>query len=303
MSPHKFLSLALFGFGVSPLLAQSPAGNAPTPAHLSALYHVGFWVRDIEKSRAFYETYLGFAEPYVLNFPTGALQMVVIKINDGQSILLFPNPSKIQPNGDNLDHLGLVTDDAAALHDQLVAKGVKPSAVHPAHVGDLIFGIKDPDGHPYEVTQFEPDGQLVKHHGQSLPATRISPRLQTATIAVADLKASLGYYCDRLGFTEAWRRSTNDGTVDQVELRVPDGTSGIILQPYAAAPGAEPPRAVSEFCLEVPDVSKAIAILRARAAAGSFPWPNPITIGINGQRQTRCIDPDGTQVVLMEPER
>jgi len=283
--------------------AQSPAGNAATPAHLSALYHVGFWVRDIGRSRAFYETYLGFDEPYVLNLPTGGLQMVVIKINEGQSIFLFPNPSKIQSNGDNLDHLGLVTDDAASLHDQLMAKGVKPSAVHPARVGDLIFGIKDPDGHPYEVTQFEPNGQLMKHHGLNLPATRISARLQTATIAVADLKASLAYYRDRLGFTEAWRQSGGEGALEEVELRVPDGTSGVILQPYLASPGGQAPRAVPEFRLEVPDVPKAFAILRSRASAGSFPMPSPITIGPNGRRQTSCTDPDGTQVVFTEPER
>jgi catechol 2,3-dioxygenase-like lactoylglutathione lyase family enzyme len=229
--------------------------------------------------------------------------MVVIKVNEGQSILLFPNPSKIQPNGDNLDHLGLMTDDAAALHDQLVAKGVKASAVHAARVGDLIFGIKDPDGHPYEVTQFEPDGQLMKHRGQSLPATRISTRLQTATIAVADLKASLGYYRDQLGFTEAWRRSGGDGAFAEIELRVPDGTSGVMLKPYPAPPGAEAPRAVPEFRLEVPDVPKAFAILRSRAAAGNFPLPSPITIGFDGRRQTSCIDPDGTKVVFTEPER
>jgi lactoylglutathione lyase len=303
MISRGYLVTALFGLAVSPLSAQSPAAPAPTPAHISALYHVGYWVRDIEKSRAFYETYLGFAEPYTLNYPAGGLQMVVIKVNEGQSILLFPNPSKILPNGDNLDHLGLVTDNAAALHDQIAAKGAKASAVHRARVRDLIFGIRDPDGHPYEVTQFEMDGQLMKHQGQSLPATRISTRLRSATITVADLGASLRYYCDRLGFKETWRMSSPDGALDQVELRVPDGTSGVVLKPYTPRTGDGTPRAVPEFCLEVPDVSKAVAILQQRAALGGFPLPNPITTGLNGQRRTSCVDPDGTQVVLMESAR
>lgn len=294
MTHRKRLSLALAVLACSPLCAQSPA-------HISALYHVGFWVRDIGKSRAFYEKYLGFDEPYGLNFPTGAPLMVVIKVNDGQSIYLFPNPSKILPNGDNLDHLGLVTDDAAALRDQLAAKGVKVSAVTKIRVGDLNFGIKDPAGHHYEVTQLEPDGQLMKHRGLNLPATRISAFLRSATLSTTDMEASLDYYRDKLGFKETWRATGNDGVVKQVELMVPDGTSSVVLNLCTVAPGAAAPRLVPEYCLEVPDVSKAFDILSRRAAAGGFPPPSPIVTGLNGKRQTSCIDPDGTEVVFMEP--
>ena len=273
------------------------AGGA---GRLSALYHVGFWVRDIVKSRAFYEDYLGFAEPYVLNNPAGALQMVVIKVNEGQSIYLFPNPARILPNGDNLDHLGLVTDGAAALHDRLAARGIAVSPVHPARVGDLIFGLKDPDGRPYEVTEFEPGGQLMKHQGQGLPAGRISARLESATISARDLKASLGYYRDQLGFVETGRRGGGAAGPAEVELRVPDGTSGIVLQLAAGPPGTGPARAVPDFCLEVPDLDQAIAILNERAARGGFPRPGPVSLGPRGRRQTNCVDPDGTRVVLRE---
>jgi catechol 2,3-dioxygenase-like lactoylglutathione lyase family enzyme len=264
---------------------------------------VGYWVRDIERSRAFYETYLGFAEPYVLNTAAGALQMVVIKVNDTQSIYLFPNPSKILPNGDNLDHLGLVTDNAAALHDALAAKGVKPSAVKKAHVGDMIFGIRDPDGRPFEVTQFEPDGQVMKHQGQDLPKTRIATRLRSATIEVSNLDASLAFYRDQLGFKVAWRGSMLDGKFDQVELSVPDGTSGVVLRPYATRPGAAAPRAVPEFWLEVLDVSSAAAVLADRAVAGGFPPPSPVSALLSGGHQATVVDPDGTLVVLTDQWR
>jgi catechol 2,3-dioxygenase-like lactoylglutathione lyase family enzyme len=294
---------ALLIVGASPLPAQPPLGLPAKPAHISALYHVGFWVRDIGKSRAFYETYLGFGEPYTLDFPTGGLQMAVIKVNEEQSIYLFPNPSKILPNGDNLDHLGLVTDDAAALQAKLAARGIKAAAVHKARVGDLIFGLKDPDGHPYEVTEFEPDGQLMKHRGQSLPSSRISSRLRSATLATADLQSSLSYYCNGLGFKESWRGHESGGILAQVELRVPDGTSGVVLRAYSAKPGAEAPRAVPEFCLEVPDVSETVAILNGRAIRGGFPSPTPIETGPNGSRQASCVDPDGTRVVFMEAGR
>ncbi|HXN35132.1 MAG TPA: VOC family protein [Opitutaceae bacterium] len=295
MSPKKFFSLALIGLGASSLLAQTPA-----PARITALYHVGYWVRDIDKSRAFYENYLGFAEPYTLNTPEGALQLVVIKVNDGQSIYLFPNPSKILPNGDNLDHLGLVTDNAAVLHDQLAAKGINPSAVKKARVGDLIFGIRDPDGRPFEVTQFEPDGQVMKHQGQSLPKTRIAIRIRSATVSVSNLDASLAFYRDQLGFKVAWRGSMLDGRADQVELTVPDGASGVVLRPFTTRPGAAAPRAVPEIWLEVQNVSVAAAILRDAAIAGGFPPPAPVTHVLSGGLQTSCVDPDGTLIVFTD---
>jgi catechol 2,3-dioxygenase-like lactoylglutathione lyase family enzyme len=295
--------LALISLGVPQLPAQAPAATPPAPAHFTALYHVGYWVRDIEKSRAFYETYLGFAEPYTLDLPAGGLQMAVVKVNDGQSIYLFPNPSKIQPNGDNLDHLGLVTDNAAALHDQLAAKGVKASAVKQARVGDMIFGIRDPDGRPFEVTQPEPDGQLMRHQGQSLPKARIATRLRSATVEVSNLDASVAFYRDQLGFKEKWRGSMPDGKSDQVELVVPDEASGVVLRPFIAKPGESAPRAVPEFCLEVADASAAAAILRDRALSGGFPPPAPVTRTLDGGHQTSCVDPDGTLVVFSDQWR
>jgi catechol 2,3-dioxygenase-like lactoylglutathione lyase family enzyme len=287
-----------------PLLAAVAALPASAAdARITDLYHVGYWVRDIEKSRAFYETYLGFAEPYTLNTPAGALQLVVIKVNDGQSIYLFPNPSKILPNGDNLDHLGLVTDNAKALRAQLAARGVAASAVGKLRVGDMDFGISDPDGRRYEVTQFEPDGQLARHRGQGLPTTRIAARLRSATIVVSNLDASLAFYRDKLGFRVSWQAGAPGAEPEQVELEVPDGTSGVVLRPFAAKAGADATRAVPEFCLEVADVSAAASILRDRAIAGGFAPPSPITPRPDGGRQTSCVDPDGTRVVFADQRR
>src|SRR5258708_14840542 len=176
------------------------AGQAGRNYHIYSLYHVGYWVRDIAKSRGFYKDYLGFEEPYSLNYPDGTLQMAVMKVNERQVIYLFPNAAKILPNGDNLDHLGLETDDLAALREDLLAKQIKVGEVHRGRIGDLILGVKDPDGHTFEITQLTPEGQLLQHQGRGLPATRASDRLRSATIAVADLAASVRFYRDILGF-------------------------------------------------------------------------------------------------------
>jgi lactoylglutathione lyase len=286
----RFL-LALAALTSGPLLR---AEDAARPFHIPTLYHVGYWVRDIAKSRAFYETYLGFAEPYVLKHSDGTLQLAVVKVNERQVIYLFPDPTKIKPNGDNLDHLGLLTDDAQGLRDALVARGVKMGEPHPGHIGDLIMGIRDPDGHPFELTQLEPWGQLLMHQGRFLPASRISSHLRSATIVVSDPPAASRFYRDILGFVDI-------GTVGGADrLRVPDGADFVELVPAESKSGISRERSVPQFTLEVPDAGSAAEILSARARSGGFPAPSPVTIAADGKRETSVVDPDGTRVVLSE---
>jgi catechol 2,3-dioxygenase-like lactoylglutathione lyase family enzyme len=292
--PFNRLGLVLLAFGLAALrlLADGTSRNF----HIPAFYHVGFWVRDIEKSRAFYKNYLGFDEPYVLNRANGTLQMVVIKVNERQVILLFPDAAKILPDGDNLDHLGLETDNIEALHDYLIARGVKAGKPARGHIGDMIFSVNDPDGHKFEITQFEPEGQLLKHQGKNLVATRISTHLLTASIAVSNLEASLHFYRDILGFKEISRGGNEGHMPDSVILQVPDGTDYLDLRPYEKKPGVDPARAVAQFFLEVPDASKAAKILAGRAKLGGFPPPTMS----DDKHEASCVDPDGTRVVLIE---
>lgn len=277
------------------LLAAAPI----RPFHIPALYHVGFWVRDMAKTRAFYERCLGFDEPYDLSYADGKLQMAVTKVNERQVLLNFPNPSRILPNGDNLDHLGLETDDLQALHDFLVARGLKIGDPHRARIGDLILGIKDPDGHTFEVTQFEPEGQLRKHQGTGLPEGRISTRLRSATLEVADLAASLAFYRDLLGFVPLGKPAASG----EVRLRVPDGDDWVVLRPTGRKTGDPGARSVPEYSLEVPDAAKAAAILAGRAPALGLASPGAVAPGLWGERTATLVDPDGTRVVLAEPVR
>ncbi len=290
-SPRLLFVVLAFGLAALRLSADGTSRNF----HIPAFYHLGFWVRDIGKSRAFYKNYLGFDEPYDLHRANGDLQMVVIKVNERQVILLFPNAAKILPDGDNLDHIGLETDNIEALHDYLVAQGVKAGKPARGKIGDMILSVNDPDGHKFEITQFEPEGQLLKHQGKNLPATRISAKLLTASIAVSNLEASLHFYCDILGFKEIWR-DRRTGPPHSVHLQVPDGTDYLDLQPYEMKPGADPARAVPQFYLEVPDAAKAAETLAERAKLGGFTPPAMS----DDKHKASCIDPDGTRVVLIE---
>lgn len=283
--------LASIALCSSPLLRAQDATRA---FRIPTLYHVGYWVRDAAQARDFYEKYLGFEEPYVLNHADGTLQMVVIKVNERQVIYLFPDPSRIKPNGDNLDHLGLLVDNAAALHDTLIARGLKVGAPHLGHIGDLLMGVFDPDAHGFEMTQLEPEGQLLKHQGKNLPASRISSHLRSATIVASDLDASVAFYRDKLGFMEIGKAG------GAVRLQVPDGSDFIELVPAdrkGDAPGA---RSVPQYTLAVPDAAKAAETLAARSKSGDFPFPAPVSTAADGRRQTSVVDPDGTRIVLSE---
>jgi len=282
---------ALVNLGLAAVAEQPPSPGFSVPA----LYHVGYWVHDVAKTRAFYSQYLGFEEPYFLNTPEGTLQMVVFKVNERQVIYAFNNPTRIKPNGDNLDHLGLETSDAEAMHSWLVARGVKGTKGAPkrGRIGDLIFGLTDPDGRTFEVTQFEPEGQLLKHQGTHLPATRISDHLLSATITVADLAASTRFYRDGVGF-RVMPAEPGD-PAQSVKVQVPNGTDFLRLVRETHDPAE---RAVPEYCLSVRDAAQTAALLRSRAAAGGFPPPSPVVDGPGGRRQTSCIDPDGTRVVF-----
>jgi catechol 2,3-dioxygenase-like lactoylglutathione lyase family enzyme len=286
----RLILASVAGCGGPLLRADDSARNFRIPS----LYHVGYWVRDLGKVRAFYEQYLGFEEPYLLNHPDGTLQLVVMKINERQVIYLFPDATKIKPNGDNLDHLGLLVDNAAALHADLIARGVKVSAPHFGRIGDLIVGVTDPDGNPYEVTQLEPQGQLLQHQGKSLPPTRISSHLLSATLAVANLPAAVAFYRDSLGFKEI-------GTVGgPSRLQVPDGTDYVELVLANQKPDAPGARSVPQFTLVVPDAAKAAETLAGRARSGEFPAPAPVSTAPDGRRQTSVVDPDGTRIILTE---
>ena len=109
---------------------------------------------------------------------------------------------------DNSQKQGLVDNhmtaencgDIDGAREHLLAQGIKVGQVNRGRIGDFLLGVKDPDGHAFEITQFAPEGQLLQHQGKSLPPTRVSDHLYSATLTTSDLAAALHFYCDVLGF-------------------------------------------------------------------------------------------------------
>src|SRR5437899_2030943 len=134
---HSVILLCLFVF-LLPCLASDP----PPRPRITGVSHIALYVHDIEKSRTFYKQFLGFDEPFFVTNKDGTLHLTWIKINDRQTIELFPEK---EAGTDRLNHIALETDDALALRAYLGAHGVTvPEKVDKGRIRNLNFNVADP---------------------------------------------------------------------------------------------------------------------------------------------------------------
>lgn len=266
---------------------------------ITGLAHIALYVKDVEKSRAFYKDFLGYGEPFDLKNPDGTLSLTFIKVNERQYIELFPERT---PDTDRLSHISIETTDAEAMRRYLASRGVAvPERVPKGRSGNSNFNIKDPDGHTVEIVQYEPTGWTVRERGKHVPGVRISERMLHLGILTGSLDASMKFYRDILGFEEIWRGSRDGKTLSWVNMKVPDGDDYIEFMLYEKLP--EPTRrgVQHHICLAVPDIEKSKAQLEQRPARKAYTQPMEIRTGTNRKRQMNLYDPDGTRVELMEP--
>jgi lactoylglutathione lyase len=283
------------------LLCASPAlaENSPSRPHILGLSHIALFVHDIAKSRAFYKDFLGFAEPFSLTNDSGALRLTWIKINDRQSIELFPEK---ESGSDRLYHIALETDDAERMRHYLKSKGVRvPDKTPVGKIGNFNYFVPDPDGHNVELVQYAADGWTIREKGNFMPETRIAARMAHVGILAGDLDAALKFYVGVLGGSETWRGSKNSKDLSWVNVKVSDGNDYVEFMLYSELPAPDQRGKYHHLSLEVPDIEKAKANLAARAGAIGYTRPLEIQTGINRKRQLNLWDPDGTRVELMEP--
>jgi len=299
INPATLAAVAIATIVASSRAAQTPDTTEVKRPRILGLSHYSLYVHDLEKSRAFYKDFLGFDEPYTLYNKDGTVRLTWIKINDIQSIELFPEKA---PGLDRLLSIAILVDDAEAMRRYLASKGVKvPDKTSLGGSKNVSFTFKDPNGHNVNVVQYLPDGWTMQDKGRHLPDTRISDHMPHAGISVGELEPSLKFYRDIMGFKEIWRGSMNGKTLSWVHMQVPDGTDFFELMLYAKMPNVEGLFNLHHFCLVVPDVEKAKAILATRKLPEGCKPPAEIKAGINRKRQINYYDPDGTRVELMEP--
>lgn len=275
------------------------AADQPQRPRIVGLSHMALWVHDMDKTRAFYKTFLGFDEPYSLTNRDGSLHLTWIKINDHQAIELFPEK---ETNSDRLYHIALESDDAEGMRKYLAAHGVAvPEKTAKGKIGNDNYFITDPDGHTVEIVQYEPDGWTMQNKGKFMPDTRISTHIPHMGILVGDLSAAQKFYGEILGFKEIWRGSKNGKELSWVHEQVPEGSDFVEFMLYSKLPDPDKRGTAHHFCLEVPDIEKAKAKLEQRAPQIGYTKAMTIQTGVNRKRQLNLYDPDGTRVELMEP--
>lgn len=282
---------------------QAFAQQAVERPKILGISHVGFFVSDLPKSVAFWDNFLGYAEPYVVKKKDGTTRIAFIKINDRQHIELF---NEAPPEGGSrLSHFAFIVDNAEQMREYLASRGIAvKSHVGKGKTGDLNFEIKDPDGHLVEFVQPQPDGWEAQNAGKFLPPTRISKEIMHVGFLVASSQKSMEFYGNILGFREFWRGSSSGRQLNWIDMRVPNGKDYVEFMLYKKLPAPEKWGIKNHVSLMVPDVRKSIEILEARPAYKIYKtYGKPLTmqVGVNGQRQVNIFDPDGTRIELMEP--
>ena len=117
------------------------------------LYHTMIRVRDLERSLAFYEGFLGLSE--VRRHAIGDEATLVFLGDEARNYfieLTFNKDGRDYEAGDQFGHLAFLTDDLDAVISEVKEKGWWYRESKPGNPSRYIF-VKDPDGYDIEILQ------------------------------------------------------------------------------------------------------------------------------------------------------
>ena len=293
MKTFSFLAGAMLA--ATSLMAQT----AVERPKILGVAHMALYVKDLEKTRQFYEKFLGFGEPFTLPPKGGGpgVRIAFIKVNDYQYIEIFNEKDRGEGQ---LNHVSIYTENAEKMRDYLASKGVEvPAKVGKGQTGNKNYNIKDPDGHIVEIVEYQPDSWTAREKGKFMPATRISDHIMHVGYLIGDLDKAMEFYHGILGFNEFWRGSGSPKMLSWVNMRVPEGEDYVEFMLYNKLPPPNGRGTKNHMSLTVPSAEKALAELKRRAP-GLYDREMVIQVGVNKKRQINLYDPDGTRVELME---
>lgn len=149
MNISRLLVAGVFG------LALSLSAEEPARPPITGVSHIALWVHDLDKSRQFYKDFLGFGEPYSLTNTDGGIHLTFIKINNRQTIELFPEK---ETNSDRLNHICMEVPDIEKAKAILEPRAAKIGYTRPLEIRTGInrkrqMNLYDPDGTRIEVME------------------------------------------------------------------------------------------------------------------------------------------------------
>ena len=119
-------------------------------AFMSYLDHCGVYVKDLERSVAFYRDIFGWREKK--RFGSGDAKICVLDMTKGLlELVQRPGSPGIPPSG-NWTHLAIHVEDWDATSKKLEGKGLELRKVTMGDGSHIAF-FKDPDGHTVEVME------------------------------------------------------------------------------------------------------------------------------------------------------
>lgn len=124
---------------------------------LGRIDHVVVWVRDIEKSMAFYQA-LGFEidQKSLEYYRAGERPFVAAKAGPNSAVDLRPNPDwvPVEREKGNMQHVNVTVDgidDIQVLIDDLATRGIKPDFEPEVQGGAWRIDVYDPDNNRIEM--------------------------------------------------------------------------------------------------------------------------------------------------------
>ena len=215
-------ALVASGLWFLPSLQASGPGVA-----VSAVHTVGLTVADMERSRSFYATVLGFEpesdvevagrEYELLSGVFGArMRIARLRLGDEEieltQFLASPGrlmPPDVRPNDRIFQHVAIIVSDMDQAYARLRQHGVPHASSGPQRLPDWnpnaggirAFYFRDPDGHFLEILQFPPDKGMPAWHR----TTPLFLGIDHTAIVVDDTDRSLRFYQDMLGLRVAGR--------------------------------------------------------------------------------------------------
>jgi lactoylglutathione lyase len=273
-------------------IASSTAAQSKRP-DLIGIASVEIQVSDLKKATIFYQALLGYSTTLQTINGRPAL---LIHVNQRQSIVVHSG----LPEGqiERLVAVSFQTTDVKAMQAYLKSKGILlPDTLTKDKNNNLSFAIHDPENHTIRFIQYNKSAQQL-----STPkiSSSISTRILHAGITVNNLSAIDAFYKDILGFSEIWRGGANDSITSWINMRLPESTDYIEYMLVNTPPNKQQLGSLHHIALLVPDIQRAVDILRPRAAKTGYNMAAP-RIGRNNKWQLNLYDPDGTRVELMEP--
>jgi lactoylglutathione lyase len=269
--------------------AQPPGGPARPP--IAGIAHVAIQTSDLTKARAFYRDLLGFSE-----IGPKRAHVAVFFVSDRQRLIVRDG---LPPTRDERFIDLAFETSVGPMREWLVGRGMQASeATADADAGGRRIEATDPDGHAVQFVELSPTARGAT----ATPDRRLSRRILHAGLTIKDSAAADKFYKDTLGFSETWRGGRPEGTINWINMRVPDGTDYIEYMLYPAAPPSRNQLgSAHHVALLVTDIQQALETARARTQPGDRNHRANPSIGVNNRWQLNLFDPDGTRVELMEP--